>query len=318
MKTILLTLIAFLPFVSKLSAQSDLSNARWIPNGIVIDGNDDEWVKPLNCYDDKSGLMFAVGNDQHDLYLCFTCNDEMKMRKMMNAGWKITLSSKEKKQKFKAEIDFPAVNMRGAGMGMGFRNNTDREGSSSMIANPINIYRLNLGPLPIKGFISNKTDIKLNDKSDIDIAIGVDKNQHIIYEFAIPFKDLYGEIRLGLNEEITMNFTVNGIERPNSAGGSFGGGSPRMGGGSHIHREAAVCPEWGAEAAVAEWEEEWAAAIMAEECHTAEVTEEVDSEICQVCLIVLHLNKNSHWPGISETKHLLFKKHNAFILKIRF
>jgi hypothetical protein len=229
-KTILIPVI-FLTFTLNLLAQGDVSKARWIPGGIVVDGNNNEWIKPLNCYDDKSGLMFAFGNDNNNLYLCFTCNDEMKMRKMMNAGWKVDFTSNEKKKKFKAEINFPAVNMTGVGMGIGMRRSSNSNESISPINSPINIYRLNLASLPIKGFTSNKTEIKLNDKSGINIAVGADSSKHIVYEFAIPFFELYGDKTVKLDEEITLNVTVNGVEQPNSSGGNYSGGASRMGGG---------------------------------------------------------------------------------------
>lgn len=230
MNKIFLVLIALIPFGLKLSAQGDVSQARWMPGGVVIDGNYKEWAKPLNFYDDKSGLMFAIGNDANNLYLCFTTKDEMKMRKMMNAGWKVDFTSKEKKKKFKAEIGFPGVNMTGVGMGMGPRKGGEGDEKRLSITSPINIYRLNISSLSIKGFKSDKTELKLNDQSGINIAVGADSIQHIIIEFAIPLKELYGDQPLNLDEEITMTATVNGIQRPDSPGGSYNNSSSGMGG----------------------------------------------------------------------------------------
>jgi len=229
MNKIFLVLIALILFGLKLSAQGDVSKARWMANGITIDGNYKEWAKPLNFYDDKSGLMFAVGNDEKDLYLCFTTKDEMKMRKMMNAGWKVVFNSKEKNKKFKADIEFPAVNMTGAGMGMGMRTAANGNENRSPITSPINIYRINLSTLTINGFKSDKTEIKLNDKTGINVAVGADSIKHIVYEIAIPLKELYGDQPLTMGEEITMNVTVNGMERPNSPSGSYSGGSAMSG-----------------------------------------------------------------------------------------
>lgn len=232
MNKIFLVFIALIFSGLNLSAQGDVSKARWMANGITIDGNYKEWAKPLNFYDDKSGLMFAVGNDANNLYLCFTTNNEMKMRKMMNAGWKVVFTSKEKKKKFKAEIEFPAVNM--AGMGMGMRKGGNGNENRLPVNSPINIYRLNLTSLPIKGFKSDKSEMKLNDQSGINIAVGADSIQHTIYEFAIPFRELYGDQPLKMDEEITMNVTVNGMERPNSPSGSYGGGSAMSGRGGSM------------------------------------------------------------------------------------
>lgn len=236
MNKISLVFIVLVISILKLSAQSDVSQARWKSKEIVIDGNYNEWTKPLNFYDDKSGLVFAICNDLQNLYLCFTAKDEMKMRKMMNAGWKVVFNSKEKNKKFKAEIEFPAVNMAGVGMGMGMRKGGNGNDNRSPISSPIGVYRLNLNTLPISGFKSDKNEMKLNDKSGINIAVGADSLKHIVYEFAIPFRELYGDQPLTMGEEITMNVTVNGMERPNSPSGSYNGGSAmsgrgRMGGG---------------------------------------------------------------------------------------
>ena len=119
----ILVLIAFIAISLNLSAQSDVSQARWKTKEIVIDGNNNEWTKPLNFYDDKSGLMFAICNDTQNLYLCFTVNDEFKMRKLMSAGWSITLSSNEKKKKFTSDLTFPAVNVMGLGIKSGGTKN---------------------------------------------------------------------------------------------------------------------------------------------------------------------------------------------------
>jgi hypothetical protein len=229
MKKVILILVAFIALNLNLSAQSDVSPARWKSKEIVIDGNYNEWTKPLNFYDDKSGLVFAICNDTQNLYLCFTTKDEMKMRKMMNAGWKVDFNSKEKKKKFKAEIEFPAVNMTGVGMGMGMRKGDNGNDNRSPISSPIEVYRLNLNTLAISGFKSDKTEMKLNDKSGINIAVGADSLKHIVYEFAIPFRELYGDQPLTMGEEITMNVTVNGMERPNSPSGSYNSGSAMSG-----------------------------------------------------------------------------------------
>ncbi|HEY5592422.1 MAG TPA: hypothetical protein VIK55_15575, partial [Paludibacter sp.] len=186
MKKIILVLIVFIVVTLNLAAQSDVSPARWKTKEIVIDGNDNEWVKPLNFYDDKSGLKFAICNDTKYLYLCFTPNEEMKMRKMMTAGWSITLSSKEKKEKFSSNLTFPGVSVMGIGnQKSGVKNETRAIGN-----NLIKTYKSQLQAITTKGFKSNQGELKLNDHNGINIGIGVDSTQHIVYEIAIPLKEL--------------------------------------------------------------------------------------------------------------------------------
>ena len=98
MKTFSLVCLVFFALSFRAQAQSDVSKSRWNSGVISIDGNDKEWAKPLNFYDDKSGLFYAISNDNHNLYLVFSVSDPMKMRKLMRSGWSIELSSKEKKK----------------------------------------------------------------------------------------------------------------------------------------------------------------------------------------------------------------------------
>lgn len=220
------TLVAILAFTMNGLAQSDVSKARWKSKEIVIDGNDREWTKPLNFYDDKSGLLFAICNDQQNVYFAFTVNDEMKMRKLMSAGWSVELSSKEKDRKFNATLTFPAVKMQG----MGKRPGSEFE--KKVAGNPvIDSYRLQLQSIGGKGFLSNQTELKLNDKTSIDIAIGADSSRFIVYEISIPLKELMADNSVKLDELITLNVSVNAMDRP-SGSADRGGRAGRGGGGS--------------------------------------------------------------------------------------
>ncbi len=206
------------------SSQGDVSKSRWISSAIVVDGNDHEWEKPLNFYDDKTGLFFAIGNDNKNLYLCFTGNDEMKMKKLMSAGWTISLSSKEKKNRFKAELIFHGVNM------MGFKKSENKLERKAAADNQLKIYQMQLKSVVTKGFRSNVNEVMLNNDNGIGIGIGLNNTQHVVYEMAIPLSELSIADLDHSPKMMTMNVTVNAIERPTSGAG-FAGGRSGMGGG---------------------------------------------------------------------------------------
>ena len=213
------TIIALWMLSLNVLAQSDVSKARWKSKEIIIDGNDREWTKPLNFYDDKTGLLFAICNDNRFLYFAFTCNDEMKMRKLMSAGWSVELSSKEKNKKFNSTLTFPAVKMEGMG-----RKRSDYQFEKKVAGNPfITAYQAQLKSVLLSGFLSNQTALQLNDRhpsaDQIDIAIGADSLQNIVYEIAIPLKELMVENSVQLDELITLNVAVNAMERSVSRGG---------------------------------------------------------------------------------------------------
>lgn len=226
MKIIFLISSLLILFSFKPMAQSDVSKARKIVSGIVVDGNDKDWTQPLNFYDDASGLMFAIGNDHENLYLCFTEKDKFKMMKLMSSGWSIGLSSKEKNKKFKAELHFPGINV------MGFRrgeNNFERKSNSD---NVIAFYQLQLKSVSAKGFKSGFSEVLLNNKSGINIGIGSDSIQHIVYEIAIPLSELSIPDLTHPEELLMLNVGVNALERPSGGeGGGRSGGQFGMGGG---------------------------------------------------------------------------------------
>lgn len=96
----------------------------------------------------------------------------------------------------------------------------------------IDSYRLQLQSIAVKGFISNQTELKLNDKNGIGIAIGADSSRFIVYEIAIPLKELMTGNSVQLDELITLNVSVNAMDRPTGSSGDRGGRAGRGGGGS--------------------------------------------------------------------------------------
>lgn len=236
MNRIGLMVFAFLALSIPVLAQSDVSKARWKTNEITIDGNDREWTKPLNFFENNTGLLFAICNDSRYIYFDFTCNDEIKMRKLISAGWSVELSSNEKNKKFKATLTFPAIEMAG----MGYKRD-DNQFEKRVTGNPfLAAYQSQLQTIAIRGFQSNQSELRLKDRNGIDIAVGADSAQNIVYEFAIPLNELMVENSCQLNELITLNVTVNALDRTSSGRGQSGRGSDRsgeemseMGGGRH-------------------------------------------------------------------------------------
>src|SRR5674476_1526265 len=157
------TFFALLALTLSGWAQSDVSKSRWKSNEIVVDGNDREWTKPLNFYDDKSGLLYAICNDKKNLYFAFAVNDEVKMRRLMSSGWAVEISSKEKVLKFNATLNFPGVNMTG------MQRRPGDQFEKKVAGNPlIDAYRLQLQTVEVKGFKSDQTCLLYTSPSPRD------------------------------------------------------------------------------------------------------------------------------------------------------
>ena len=233
MKQFSFTFLALFALTFSLFAQSDVSRSRWKTQDIKVDGNDKDWGKTLNFFDSGSGLWYAISNDNQNLYMVFSVSDQMKMRKLIRSGWSIELSSKEKKRKFKTMLSFPAVQMRGKGFQPGTNEMENRAEANLMIKD----YESQMPALTLNGFLSGQSELKLNDHKDIQVAIGANSEQNLIYEIAIPLKDLMPETLIQKDELITLNVNVNTMTRPggggngNYGGGRSGGGGGRSGGG---------------------------------------------------------------------------------------
>jgi len=226
MKKFSLAFLAVIVLTFSLTAQSDVSRSRWKTAEISIDGNDKEWIKPLNFYDNNSGLMYAISNDKQNLYLVFSVSDQLKMRKLIRSGWTVELSSKEKKRKFKTMLSFPEVQLAGRGFKRSGNEPENRAEGNLMIQD----YKSQMPGISLSGFHSGETELKLNSRKGIQVAIGPDSDQNLIYEIAIPIQELIAEDLVQLNELITLNVNVNAMTRP-TGGGSYGGGRSGGGGG---------------------------------------------------------------------------------------
>ena len=225
-KLVLAALFIFV-YNQMVSAQEeDVSQAKWQKNKIVIDGDDNEWNPPFNLFDNTSGMVFTISNDKKNLYLCFTENEELKAEKLMKAGWSFELSSSEKKRKFNVSVAFPKIEDQNIKMRADYTNQ-------------VGYYKMDLATIKTKGFVSNNGDIPLMNKEGVNIGIGSSGEQKIIYEIAIPIHELMSEDKLELNELITLDVTINALDKPaggQPSGGGKGGysGGGGRSGGSHM------------------------------------------------------------------------------------
>lgn len=216
--------ILVLFFFLHVFAQDGISESKWQSKQLSIDGDDNEWPQPHTFFDAQSALMFSVSNDAKNLYLCFSNNDRMKTGKMMKAGWSIELFSSEKKRKFDATIIFPKSIDPGISMRSDFNA-------------AVEIYKSEIQTLKTKGFQTNNLEIKLSNNQDIQVAVGADSLEKIVYEIKIPLKELMDENLVQLNEIISLELTINSLDKPKSSSSqegtrsSFGGGGGAHGGG---------------------------------------------------------------------------------------
>ena len=218
MKKICMTLLGFFAFSSCLFAQGDISRSIWKSGEIIIDGNDKEWTKPQNFFEQKNGLIYIISNDKDHLYFDISVSDKMKMMKMMGSGWSLELISKEKNKKFKLSLVFPAQKMIQI-MNMSNRGKRENKPNEDIL---IKLYQSQLSSVMAKGFKTTRGELPLTNKRGIKIGIGENQDQQLVYEIAIPLNELLPDESIQLNELMSLNININAMEMP-SAGGNVGG-----------------------------------------------------------------------------------------------
>lgn len=220
MKKYLLLLITILCF-SFCYSQDAVST--WMT--VKVDGHPNEWSKPLRYYDESTRLFYAFANDSTTLYLCFQAAEEMDQRKITKAGMTVTLTTKGR-IKNKASISFPLPQPEQP-------HQKDQMGEKSR-QTIINTFLMQNTIMDVKGFATREGQVSINDSSGIKAAINWDDSYRLIYEIAIPLKELYGGgyTATDLANPLTLSVLVNGLKQPKFAGQN-GGEEHNMGMGQH-------------------------------------------------------------------------------------
>jgi hypothetical protein len=213
----------------------------------VIDGQSNEWEQPLNFYDDKTKLLFAIANDSSNIYFCFESKDPLNQMKLMRAGMKVTLSLKGK-TKHNASVEFPLPQSQQVAENNNAENNAmqntkDNDNTSYQHQDHDSEYFrknfiLNHLMMDAEGFASGNGIVPVKNPSGINAAINWDSSSDLVYELAIPVKEFFGDGYTAKNatDEITLNVEVNALKQTSSPGENSGGsdyhGSGRYGSGT--------------------------------------------------------------------------------------
>ena len=263
MKTFSFVILVLLLVSGKLFAKSYVPVSRWKTHDIHIDGNDRDWDKPINFYDGQTGLFFAIANDSSTLFLNFTATDRDKIQNLIRGVWTLALATKNKKSNTRASLTFEASQgSRGMNNRMGMdgklsfgkndmpdKKSASKERGDEMPeeiskntpdTRAINDYILSFRSFKANGFIFTHDEVPFQNTSGVVVRVGQSDPAGLLYEIAIPLKELYEDESVKLNELISLVLTVNTSEQPEgeannrpqggSPGSMPGGGGGRPGG----------------------------------------------------------------------------------------
>jgi len=216
-------IICFIAFIW-LSTQADAQNAT---QKIKVNGVLDDWPNAM-LFNKSSGTQYQLYNDQKDLYLAFRFTEEQHIKKILAAGFTLTINTNNKKNiKDAYRIHILPVDES--------RNIRQMSSSSKVDSTTIAQRTLSLTKLKelkLTGFNQVPDSIiSIYNAYGIKIGAKTDEKGQLNYELCIPLSLI--QLKNDPKTEIAINvqFDAVTIKNNRSAGNNMGGGFGRMGGG---------------------------------------------------------------------------------------
>ncbi len=213
---------------AKNSQQSDIvQTVHWQKDSLIIDGNDGDWTRPLPFLEEKQALSYAVSNDNNNLYILATTQNESTILRILRGGLTVYINSHGVKEEAGAAgISFPTGN-RIRKDGRLLNDRPELQQDKHIALNAVEDYSL-------FGFHEIKTpanyDFGKSNPEGIELGIGLNSSNELVYEAMIPLGSF-----LSRNELINLNrknfaigFVLENIPGQNA---SRGGGGVSIGGG---------------------------------------------------------------------------------------
>jgi hypothetical protein len=217
---------------AKGDQQDGLLPTQWQTTPLVIDGNDDDWVKPLRFNAQKEKLAYNITSDQENVYIQLTSKDEQTQEKIMKGGLTVWFNNRaEMNDERAAGISFPTgtEGRRRQGAPISGRAATGNDKEAALGG---------LGDYRLFGFTSENAiqSYKYGEPSDEGVAVNLNFNSEgdLVYEAKVPLKALYPKITNGsyANKNLAVGFYIEGIPpQPGERGNGGGGGGVSIGGG---------------------------------------------------------------------------------------
>jgi hypothetical protein len=224
---------------SSKSAHASGKEGKWQDQPIVIDGQNNDWPSPYPYYDDKAKIGYAVTNDKDNLYITMQTGDRMTVMKILRTGLNVWIDTGGKKS-MTMGINYPMENPE-TPMHLSKQKLEDQQPMEKPDADQLHKRILeSANSLAFTGFSACNGSflVRQNNNCGIQVRIGFDEYNTLIWEATVPFKALYGKDQLtaaDAKKPISVGFAIKGMKRPSTdgqgQGGNGGGGGMHSGGG---------------------------------------------------------------------------------------
>jgi hypothetical protein len=217
-----------LAFLITQCKRGEILTSSWKNNGIVCDGNTQDWDNPLRFSNEK--IAFDVSNDQKNLYLCFLFDSKETKMKVIRSGFEVWIDTAAGNKKNTGILFVP--NLQHPVKNNGHRKNDIREENDSLKSK----FITNITECNVKGFLDVPNQkISAENPYDFKIAANFNQNEDLIYETAIPFSHFLRQpiSKNGSVKTISLSFVIKAAEFQNQGHGRGAGmhGSGGMHGG---------------------------------------------------------------------------------------
>jgi hypothetical protein len=210
---------------SKNSQQSGIAeSAHWQKDSLLIDGSDSGWTKPLSYHDDKQGLSYSVSNDDRNVYITASTQNDATIMRILRGGLTLYINAHGTKEEYGAAgISFPTGNSSMKNDNL-LNNRPGLEQDKNIALRGADDYSL-FGFRTIRApetFAYGRSNVE-----GVEVAINMSSSKELIYEAKIPLNSfLTRAAMVNLNRKsFAVGFVLESMPaQPGNGGVSVGGG----------------------------------------------------------------------------------------------
>lgn len=203
--------------------------AAWQPPTLLIDGQNQDWGKPLPYTIKSEELSYSVTNDGHRLYILMSTKSPGEQQKIIQGGMTVWVNGKANENTSDA-----------VGIGYPLDLGSNRERNLMAEARPDRYKRKEITiedqrEYALYGFSKDSTiqNYTYGDQNPAQVFMRMDFNNagELIYEASIPLAAVYPKNTSGnySGKSVAVGFEFNGLPPGAQAPREGGGGGPAIG-----------------------------------------------------------------------------------------
>jgi hypothetical protein len=171
------------------ASSTSKTKAIWQSQPLTIDGNDQDWGKPLPYVVHQENVSYSISNDNRNLYILLATSSRQEQQKIIQGGMSVWINTKGDKSNGDAA---------GIGYPLDERNDPDRklmeEAQPQRYQNKT-ITLADKRTYALYGFSKDSTirNFRYGDSNSVGVVMRLDYNNKgdLIYEASIPLQALY-------------------------------------------------------------------------------------------------------------------------------